>query len=83
MKVKKYRVLPGQRITGRHVVYEQGEIFPEAEAVGDIAHAIKRGVIEEVKEPKKKAPKPSSETKSNGGDNGGKQNELDPTGDES
>jgi hypothetical protein len=45
---KMYTVQPGNRLTGKHRVYESGENIPESELCGDVQGSIKDGVIREV-----------------------------------
>jgi hypothetical protein len=45
---KMYQVQPGNRLTGKHRVYNEGEYMPESELCGDWRGSIKDGVIKEV-----------------------------------
>ncbi len=43
-----YKVLPGKMITGKHRVYKAGEFLPASESCGDMAAAIKDGIVEKI-----------------------------------
>ena len=43
-----YEVLKGKKITGRHAVYREGQRFPEAEAFGDMDHAVENRVVRRI-----------------------------------
>ncbi|MBE3065023.1 MAG: hypothetical protein IMZ69_08400 [Spirochaetes bacterium] len=56
-----YKVLPGKVITGQHKVYVAGESYPDTEACGDMAQAVKDGTVEIVR-PVMPATTPAAET---------------------